>query len=1310
MIHRLVISCFCAVMLLCCKYANAEQMFVSDKLSSTKITAICQDKVGYMWIGTEYGLNRFDGYRFVHFLNVPDDSTSLYSNVVEYIFCDSDGRLWIGTSTSLVRYDYATNSFEHFHFPKGRSPRVNSIVETKDGKLLVGTSGYGLYQVVSGSNMLKELFDYRIDDQDNYFNHMYEDAMGGFWKSGANRFSYKPRGGKMQMFRTRHIPLGFFELEGRTIAMCRDTLFVYDNGRLVPDFIDVSAIGGKAGFLAAMKDNSGNIYLGTNGNGLWWIPAGSRRLQRHTFIAHGFDLATSIVTSLAEDRQGNIWVGCKHKGVTMIPGTKDSFQSWSFSRQKHDIGTYVSSMCEGDDGIVWCTVRSNGVYGFDATGRIVATPSAPQDVELIYRDCDGRFWLGTVHGVFAYDPKTGSSRLLTDVACSSFNAMVDNGKGYLAISAFSKGMLVYNKQTGSMRHLDMSQTEDSVRGRITNNWITCFTADRDGRIWIGTPSGVSCYDPEADTFRPFGWQELNTHLPCFDLQETLNGDILIATDQGIMHWQRSINSMQPLKGAEQLQRMEINDIEQDRNGDLWCSTSMGIWHYHSDTGKWSSYAGGYGLTKHEYVNSVGLHTNDDRIFFATSDGLCTFRPEQLVAQKETVGTLMLTAFRINAQPVSTLSRSDGNPVTLQPIEQSRRFCLSYLDNSFSLEFSLLDFANAANVVFEHRLSNSDAWIATSAGENSIVFNHLPSGTYKLEVRAVSNGSVTAAQVYEIHVSSPWYSTPLAYIVYILLLLSFIFMAALYYKRRLRHRFEEEKMKFLINATHDIRSPLTMIMGPLGKLRNKTTDESMQTELSVIERNAQRIQQLVNQILDVRKIDKQQMHLRCRETNMQEFLQANHKFFEHYANERNIKLSLEMPSDEEPIMAWIDRRQFEKVISNLLSNAFKYSYDHGEIVVSLSAGTSEKGKSPLKDYIEITVSDTGTGMQPNALQHLFDRFYQGKTSSSAHTEGTGIGLNLCKMIVDMHHGTISGGNRQDGRQGSIFVVRIPKGNGHLAEKEIDREQEQPATLQLKSNKPSSNSRVLIVDDDEEIGQYIGNELSGYYHFTLCRNGKDGLKELLSDDYDLVISDVMMPEMDGFTMLRMIRSNGMINHLPVIMLTSKTDIDNRLKGLEKGADAYLTKPFSIDELHALIDNLISSRLRLRGKFSGVQNPVEKVKDIEVKGNDEQLMERIISSINAHISDSDFNIETLCSEAGISRSHLHRKMKEMTGMAISDFIRNIRMEQAARLLIEQKLNITQVAYKVGYSTLAHFSSVFHKHFGLSPKAFIEREASKS
>ena len=322
-----------------------------------------------------------------------------------------------------------------------------------------------------------------------------------------------------------------------------------------------------------------------------------------------------------------------------------------------------------------------------------------------------------------------------------------------------------------------------------------------------------------------------------------------------------------------------------------------------------------------------------------------------------------------------------------------------------------------------------------------------------------------------------------------------------------------------------------------------------------------------------------------------------------------------------------------------------------------------------------------------------------------------------MIVDMHKGTITAANRQDGVQGSVFTVRLPLGNGHLVPEEIDLLDEQPATTRVSSKKqPRSAYRVLIVDDDEEIGRYIAQELGEFYHFAVCYNGKDGLHELLTHTaeshpvgeppYDLVISDVMMPEMDGFTMLRSIKSNVNISHLPVILLTSKTDIGNRLEGLERGADAYLNKPFSMDELHATIDNLIASRLRLKGKFSGAQQPTEKVAAPEVKGNDEQLMERIMKSINEHLSDSDFNVDQLCEEVGISRAHLHRKMKDLTGIPVSEFIRNIRLEQGARLLKEQKLNITQVAYTVGFSNLGYFSTVFRKHFGISPREFVERE----
>ena len=712
-----------------------------------------------------------------------------------------------------------------------------------------------------------------------------------------------------------------------------------------------------------------------------------------------------------------------------------------------------------------------------------------------------------------------------------------------------------------------------------------------------------------------------------------------------------------------------------------------------------------------------MHTPDDHIYFATGDGVTTFTPQQVMSVKEEPKELLLTNFYLGSNTVSTLTQSNGHQVTSLPVSQSNHFTVSYLDNAITLEFSMLDYADASNTVIEHRINNG-AWLVGDIGRNDIRLNHLASGTYTLEVRAREGGTVSPSRIITIKVLAPWYRTTVAYIIYILGLMAILGLIAFVWLRHVRLSTEEDKMKFLINATHDIRSPLTLIMGGIGKLKNLKIEEcksekdisNLQSRISfpvdTIDRNAQRILNLVNHILDVRKIDKQQMRLHCQQTDLKDLLQANCKFYELTAHERGITLALK--ADDDVPMAWVDRAQMDKVVSNLLSNAFKYCYDMGEITVSLTQGHNDSTSGPLKDYVEMSIADTGTGMDEGALQHLFERFYQGSNDKAAQEAGTGIGLNLCKMIVDMHHGSISGRNRDDGKKGCIFTVRLPQGNSHLSEEEIDYSKEEPVSIKLKgSQKASTTYRILIVDDDEEIPQYISQELGRYYHFTMCRNGKDGLRELLTNNYDLVISDVMMPEMDGFTMLRMIRTNGQVNHLPVIILSSKNDIGNRLEGLERGADAYLTKPFSIEELHATIDNIIGSRQLLRGKYSGRQTPTEQIAIKEVKGNDEQLMERIIDCINSHISDSDFTAEKLAAEVGISRANMHRKMKALTGITATDFMRNIRMEQAVRLLLEQKINVTQVAYSVGYASLPYFSTAFKKHFGVSPTEYVEQHA---
>ena len=398
------------------------------------------------------------------------------------------------------------------------------------------------------------------------------------------------------------------------------------------------------------------------------------------------------------------------------------------------------------------------------------------------------------------------------------------------------------------------------------------------------------------------------------------------------------------------------------------------------------------------------------------------------------------------------------------------------------------------------------------------------------------------------------------------------------------------------------------------------------------------------------------------------------------------------------MLWIDRIHFDKVIANLLSNAFKYTPDNGEITIIVDCD----GKNGI-----IEVTDNGIGLKEEKTDRLFERFYQSKSAREMGKEGTGIGLNLCRALVNLHGGKITAGNRNDGITGSVFTVSLPLGNKHLKPEEIETEEEKTEDNKTTNRQPSKNLRVLVVDDDEEIAQYIKNELSAYYRFTICQNGKEGLKELLGKTrFDIVISDVMMPEMDGIQLLRSIKTNANISDIPVILLTSKADVADRLEGLKRGADAFISKPFSIEELHIQIDNLVDNMRRVRGKYSGTQGQTDKVEEVKVEGNDDMLMKRIMKSVNEHLSDPEYNVERMSEDIGISRAQLHRKMKEITGISSSEFIRNIRLEQAAKLLSEGKINITQVAYAVGYNNQTHFSTVFKKHFGMSPTEYAQKK----
>lgn len=1279
-------------------WADSGELFTSGKLSSSLINCIVQDKYGYIWVGTEYGLSKFDGYRFTNYLHNEEDTTSITDNIISDLLVDKKGNLWIGCAKGLMRYNYETNNFSRLQFPDGRKPRIYSMVESHRGDILLGTAGYGLYSVKNNGieKTANNRFTIRWErayakrDSDVFFTHIYEDKHQYLWQSSHlstfTRFIEKQ--GKVQRkdFKSPYgAPVAFIQHRPQAmLIVCMYGIIYYDyrTGRIADAGYDLGTFKNHVTINNATFDHDGNLYISTSEHGALIIKKGSNKVEQLENSNSNFNLSTAFVNDIIEDKDNNLWIGCYKKGLYLLNQRQQAFSSWSFSAQNYIIGSSVSSIAPGENGETWCTVQNSGVFCFDASGKIIAHPTSPAGTCIIYKDRQGAYWISNGSALYSYNPHTGTYQEKLTFTSAGIYCMTDDNQGNLYISVYSKGLYIYNVESGKVTVLNMRQRGN--KGFLCNDWVRSMAFDHTGHLWIGTSNGVSCLNTKALSFKDFGWNIILKDRQANGICEGKNGNMIIGTEEGLYLFDRKNNKTLALPHAEVLKGKQVCSIIKDHQGDLWISTTMGIWQYDQKNRQFIGHINGNGLTTREYVLGSSMHTASDLIAFGTSDGITTFYPDVVRAKKMELGDVHLTNFIIDGKPINCLTDE---------------FTIPYEENSFTLEFSLLNYRNTDNISFQYRI-NEGKWNSTNEGSNAVSFNKLKPGSYTLEVRAMSNGNFSKkSTIIHIKVCDPWYASTWAFLFYFLAAASIILYIIYRYERHRKEDLEETKMQFLINATHDIRSPLTLIMGPLNKLKTRITDAESKQDIDTIDRNAQRLLLLVNQILDERKIDKDQMHLHCQKTDLKEFLRGIMSLYNFNVQERSITLSLkedESLKEEGNLQVWIDRINFDKVISNLLSNAMKYTSDGGEITLII-------GKN--KESAIIKVEDTGIGLKEEKTDRLFERFYQGNNNSDIHIEGTGIGLNLCRALVKMHRGTIRAYNRTDGIKGSCFEVNIPLGKEHLKPEEILQEDgTKTAESTGKRTQASRNFNILIVDDDAEIAHYIKTELSDWYRFEHACNGKEGLKMLLTGKYDLVISDVMMPEMDGVTMLKKIKGNSNVSDIPVILLTSKSEVENRLEGLRKGADAFLAKPFNMEELHILIDNLVDNVRRIRGKYSGAQGQKAKIEQIQVKGNNDALMERVMKYMNEHLADPDLNVEKLTEDVGISRAQLHRKLKEIAGVSAGEFIRNLRLEQAARLIEEGQINITQVAYSVGFSNQTHFSTVFKKHYGMSPSEYAE------
>lgn len=1301
-------------------FPKDSRLYSSGDLTCNLIKNICQDSRGFIWVATEYGLNKFDGMHFTQYLHNKKDSTSLLGNYVHTLTIDKEQTLWVGCSNGLQYYLPAEDAFQTIHFENNLEPHVTGIIELSTGEMLITTSGRGIFTInkrKKTATLAKEI-SYACE---NYLlTCVFRDKKNQLWigseKNGVVRLNLET--GISTKYNTPAISNSkvtdiLEDKTGKIYISTTSSIEIFNEK--TNQFFQLKNVGSEKLVISDLATNKkGDILVGTDGQGLKYINRVTNTLLNVENIHSAFNFDRAKVHAILEDRDQNLWLGCFYGGVLVFPNEPKRFNFWSFADQGNKISGTVTAISKDSEGYIWCCVDNDGVFKFDRNGKVVASFPQPKAGATIFEDSKNSLWIGTYDkGIGKINKQTGEVNYLAEFAGKQAKFVTGDQQGNLYISTFGTGFCRYNTSTGSIQRFEAS-TSASTKGLLSNNWISTMFLDSEGLLWLGHYKGIDCFNTRTNRFLSFKFSDIMSKTICFSLLEDHKGNICFGTNTGLYVYNKKKQSIKHYTIESGLSNNVISGLEEDEKGDIWCSTFNGINHLNLYNNQIIKYYSDNGRSNNGYTCGAYFKDKDGLIYFGGNNGITSFKPKDII-QRSYDRRVIITNLYLHDQTVNTTTLSNGKKVIDTPLTESTEFRLAYSDNTFTFEFSTMDFADQENISYEYTLDDSsDTWHSTLPGDNRITYNNLAPGNYHLKVRASKNGSYSPVSIYEINISPPWYRTFIAYLLYILILCALGVMGFTIRRRKQEDKINEAKFQFFINISHEIRSPMTLIISPLEKLLKETHDEKTTKALQTMQRNANRVLGLINQLLDVRKFDKGQMQIKCSETNMVEFIDEVFRVFEYQANSRNIKLIFKHTMEQLPV--WIDKNNFDKILINLLSNSFKYTPDSGEIIITLTSGSEENISGLKYNYAEIRVEDSGIGLEKDKLNKIFDRFYQIGNDMTFASIGTGIGLNLCQILVELHHGTITATNRTE-TPGSCFTIRIPLGNDHLhKEEQSDGQASLRPTLQAltssqtvlpnkKGLKSKTNYKILIVDDEDEIVEFLRLELEEDYKIITCTNGIEALGLIHTNSPDLIISDVMMPKMNGIELLNRIKSNSNINHIPVILLTSKMEHEDRMKGLEKGADAYLSKPFNTDELEILVKNLITSRKYLKGKYSGAQDQEDKIKTVELKSSDDVLMDRIMNFVNENMDNADMSVEMLAQHVGLGRVQLHRKLKEITGLPTAEFIRNLRLKQAAILLKEKKNNITQIAYAVGFTNQTHFSATFKKFYGVTPSEYIQQ-----
>ncbi len=1306
-------------------HAQMGKYFTTDshQLSSSYVTQVYLDHDGFLWATTRNGINRYDGYQFRVFKKENESDKTLASNYVNCMMQDRKGLFYFGMYGALQTWD--GEEFHNVtlldHHGKESYGYATCFLERANGDVLVGSSGLGVMKVTSAhtAQQLGGLFA-----SIHTVNSLLEDKAGRLWMVTDQTGLICYDGKQLRHYLTdrKELILG---------QLCSDHdghIFVGSNAGLYrqqgDDFVHVAATGQKE-VSSIYCDRYNCIIVGYDGKGIAIYDPRKDTLIDNPFFSQEVDLSKSKVYSILEDNSGNLWFGMLQKGIYRQPIAFSGFQYMGYklggSRNVMGYACVVSVLIDSQKR-AWIGTDKDGIYIITPEGRLVRHLSEgyPSSVMALAEGPDGRIWIGTYgDGGGSIDPNTFQYHRFNypdDDHLVIMDIEADK-QGRLWFATMRHGIVCYKPADGQFRTYTMADNAPNkpTMNSITNDYISQVSLSPDGsRLIVATSMGLCCLDIASDSWtKTFGVNCLNYSVPIRVARE-YDGRIWYGTNAGLYCYDLTSKKTTHYTTGDGLPSNGIGSIERDRHGDLWLATDHGLAVFNPEKGPQMNFFADDGLQSNEFSDGASCATANGLILLGGTGGITWFKPED-IHQSQWKANVQLTALTINGEPISTATRSGGYQVTDTTVTASSHFVLGYHDNSFSIHLSTLTYENPEHIVFRYSI-NGEPFRALPAGHNELSFSHLPPGTYRFRVKAERSGFETPERSFTVIVHSPWYRSAWAYFFYALIIGLFAWQYLAYRHHREQNRLRlqahihaeemgEAKLRFFMNISHEIRTPMTLIITPLLSLIKKEDDPERKSVYETIRRNAERILSLINQMMDLRKIDKGQMQMRMSERDLVAFINDIYTLFNHQAKIRQITFTFDHDCDELPV--WIDRSNFDKVVVNVLSNAFKYTHSGGKIGIRLTHDATTA---------TIAIRDNGEKIPENQLEKIFQRFYQADSFTNDRNAGTGIGLDLTRSLVEMHHGTITVHNLDEGCE---FVITIPLGHAHLKPEEMISESELPqeplAGLQAALDQPeeeettpyepidSHATTIVIAEDDDEIRSYLEAELSKDYDVHVCVNGREALTEVYRVKPSLVISDVMMPEMDGNALCSQLKTNSSTNFIPVILLTARSRDEDRLEGLETGADAYIVKPFNMDILRRTIVNLLNSRRLLKMKYERTDELEERVDDIRLKSPDEKLLEKIMDCIRKNITNSDLNIDMISDEVGISRVHLHRKMKELTGQTPHDFIRSIRLKKAAQLLAEKGMNVTEVMYACGFANSASFSTIFRKYYGMSPRDYM-------